>query len=330
MSLYHFAAVVLLAVPAQVPDVVPGPSLPTPPAPVAARDADLAGNLITILDTTESRETFCLVLQLLSGMAEDANKAIPAVLRCAERLHIYYGMRDETTGRTREHQLLAEFISARASAYAGQPRKNGGAAGALDHVRQVQLDVCIAELESDGALRNFLPCIATDSLRSNGPGVALGFVKDRQELIGLLERLKKKGRAKIASKTSVATVSGKPGNLLCGGRIAVPVSSGLGTDAVRFEEFGTQLNFLPIVLGNGKIHLEVEPIINTLDAKTGFDTQRMHTTLEMEPTQTFVLCLRLAQRPADSGACATCTEKPAAGVMILVLTPYLVEELTAN
>jgi pilus assembly protein CpaC len=59
------------------------------------------------------------------------------------------------------------------------------------------------------------------------------------------------------------------------------------------------LTFLPIVLGNGKIYLEVEPIISQLNANNGFilagvavpgrDEQRVRTSVMMEPGQTFAI-----------------------------------------
>src|SRR5205823_13704060 len=75
--------------------------------------------------------------------------------------------------------------------------------------------------------------------------------------------------------------------------------AGLGQGAERFEEFGTRLNSLPIVLGNGRIHLEVEPEVSNRDAAAGVSiagatvpgraTQRVHTTIELESGQTFVI-----------------------------------------
>src|SRR5262249_2853749 len=56
---------------------------------------------------------------------------------------------------------------------------------------------------------------------------------------------------------------------------------------------------LPIVLGNGKIHLEVEPEVSALDAANGTNisgavvpgrvTRRVHTSVELEDGQTFVI-----------------------------------------
>jgi pilus assembly protein CpaC len=79
----------------------------------------------------------------------------------------------------------------------------------------------------------------------------------------------------------------------------VPVPAGLGQVGVQFEEFGTRLNFIPIVLGNGKIHLEVEPEFSALNAANGTNiqgtivpgrtTSRVNTTIELETGQTFVI-----------------------------------------
>lgn len=42
------------------------------------------------------------------------------------------------------------------------------------------------------------------------------------------------------------------------------MSGGVGVPSVSFKQFGTVVNFLPIVLGNGKIHLEVRPELELL------------------------------------------------------------------
>jgi pilus assembly protein CpaC len=127
----------------------------------------------------------------------------------------------------------------------------------------------------------------------------LGIFTNKQDFFGLLQALKEEDVAKIMAKPSLVTMSGRPASFLDGGEQAVPVPAGLGQVGVQFEEFGTRLNFLPIVLGNGKIHLEVEPEVSNLDAAFGTSingtvvpgrvTQRIHTTVELEDGQTYVL-----------------------------------------
>jgi pilus assembly protein CpaC len=129
--------------------------------------------------------------------------------------------------------------------------------------------------------------------------LVLGFVNNKQSFFGFLNALRNEGLAKVVSEPRLMTLSGRTASLLDGGEQAIPVPAGLGQVGTQFEEFGTRLNFLPIVLGNGKIHLEIEPEVSRLDAASGTSiqgtivpgraTQRVHTTVEMEDGQTLLL-----------------------------------------
>src|SRR5439155_11813944 len=70
---------------------------------------------------------------------------------------------------------------------------------------------------------------------------------------GFLQALRDEGLLKLVTEPRLVTLSGESAALLSGGRQAIPEAQGLGTTDVKFEPFGTTLNFLPIVLGNGKI-----------------------------------------------------------------------------
>jgi pilus assembly protein CpaC len=129
--------------------------------------------------------------------------------------------------------------------------------------------------------------------------VLFGVVHNGWGFLGYLNALRQEGVAKFIAQPRLVTKSGRPASFLVGGEQAIPVPAGLGQIGVQFEEFGTRLNFLPIVLGNGKIHLEVEPEISNLNAANGVsisgtvvpgrDTQRVNTTVELESGQTFVI-----------------------------------------
>jgi pilus assembly protein CpaC len=129
--------------------------------------------------------------------------------------------------------------------------------------------------------------------------ILFGVVHNGWGFLGYLNALRQEGVAKFIAEPRLVTKSGRPASFLVGGEQAIPVPAGLGQIGVQFEEFGTRLNFLPIVLGNGKIHLEVEPEISSLNAANGVtisgtvvpgrDTQRVNTTVELETGQTFVI-----------------------------------------
>ena len=135
----------------------------------------------------------------------------------------------------------------------------------------------------------------------NGAGTNLlfGVLHNGWNFLGFLQALRDDNLLKIVAEPRLVTMSGTPASFIDGGEQAVPVPAGLGQIGVQFEEFGTRLNFLPIVLGNGRIHLEVEPEFSTLDPANGVaiegtvvpgrDTHRAHATVEMEPDHTLVI-----------------------------------------
>jgi pilus assembly protein CpaC len=141
---------------------------------------------------------------------------------------------------------------------------------------------------------------------------------------------------------------------LSGGEQAVPIPAGLGQVGVQFEEFGTRLNFLPIVLGEGKIHLEVEPEVSSLNAAFGTSingtvvpgrtTQRVHTTVELEDGQTFVIG-GLIQRditgvstkvpvigeiPFLSAAFSSKSFTETESELVILVTPHLVDAMSCD
>jgi Flp pilus assembly secretin CpaC len=93
---------------------------------------------------------------------------------------------------------------------------------------------------------------------------------------------------------SVVTLSGRTGELLVGGEQAVPQATG-----IRFVDVGTHLTFLPIVLGNGSINLQIDTSQSALEEALGVHIQgaevaghgvdRVHTTVQLQDGQSLVL-----------------------------------------
>ncbi|MCS6852827.1 MAG: hypothetical protein NZ700_16840 [Gemmataceae bacterium] len=128
----------------------------------------------------------------------------------------------------------------------------------------------------------------------------LGLLYPNSGFLPFLRALRDEGLVKLLAEPKLVTLSGRPARFLSGGQQAVPNVSGLGGIAgVQFVPFGTELQFLPIVLGNGKIYLEVNPSISTLDQAAGTVIngapvpgrieQTVRTSVLMEDGQTFVI-----------------------------------------
>jgi len=98
------------------------------------------------------------------------------------------------------------------------------------------------------------------------------------------------------------TLSGKPAQFISGGETPILTTSGIGSPTVQYRSFGTTITVLPVVLGNGKIHLEVAPVLSSRNDANGiiipgavntiipgFDTRGAQVTVQMEDGQTVAI-----------------------------------------
>lgn len=83
--------------------------------------------------------------------------------------------------------------------------------------------------------------------------------------LGVLDALRQDNLAKIMAEPALMTVSGRPASFNVGGEIPVLVPQSLGTTSIEYKKYGTQLDFIPIVQGNGLIRLEIRPRISEID-----------------------------------------------------------------
>jgi Flp pilus assembly secretin CpaC len=130
-----------------------------------------------------------------------------------------------------------------------------------------------------------------------------GVTGNSSSFFGFLEALDRIGCAKIVARPTLITLSGRPADFLVGGELPYPSFelvgiTGAATPAVDFKPFGTRLSFVPVVLGNGLIRLDVLPEIVQVTKETVvisgveipvFNTQRLRATVEMESGQSLAL-----------------------------------------
>ena len=86
------------------------------------------------------------------------------------------------------------------------------------------------------------------------------------QFIGALDALRQDDLAKVLAEPNVVTVSGRPAYFNAGGEFPVLVPQSLGTVSIQYRPYGTQVDFVTIVLGNGRVRLEVRPRVSEIDA----------------------------------------------------------------
>ncbi|MCE9530661.1 MAG: hypothetical protein K8T89_05960 [Planctomycetes bacterium] len=195
---------------------------------------------------------------------------------------------------------------------------------------------------------------AVSALPTSLPNLVLGIVPAQFQ--GLLQALKVEGLAKLIAEPKLVTQSGRPARFLSGGQQpTIGPTSGITGPGVVYQDVGTELDFLPIVYGNGKIYLEVAPRIravnfgnNTINVGgttvPAFDDQSVRTSIVMEAGQTFAIGgLIQTSLQATSTKVPFLGELPFFGVLfsqtsqteqeselVILVTPHLVDPMDCN
>jgi pilus assembly protein CpaC len=358
----------------------------TDPTAILITGLDAGATRITMVDDQGAEESLDVVVQFdVEYLRSLLQRAVPT----ASVLPIPSANNTVILTGTVAHAEDVDVIMRAAISIVGGPERVINAMR-VGGVQQVQLDVVVARVSREkirqmsfdfmefgnqhvvastpgggftipttsigNTLPGFPPIITNSVGAPNGvpSNLFLAVFNRKQEFFGLLQALKDEDVAKIMAKPTLVTLSGRPASFLDGGEQAVPVPAGLGQVGVQFEEFGTRLNFVPIVLGNGKIHLEVEPEVSDLNPAFGTSingtvvpgrtTQRVHTTVEMGDGETFVIG-GLIQHDSTG----TATKVPIVGEipflgaafsrkatddreseLIIVVTPHLVDAMACD
>jgi pilus assembly protein CpaC len=184
--------------------------------------------------------------------------------------------------------------------------------------------------------------------------VAFGVVGDDSSFFGFIEALRRNDLIKVLAEPTLITVSGRPAFFNSGGEFPILVPQSLGTTSIQFKKFGTQVDFVPIVLGNGNIRLEVRPKVSELDDSRGINVNGVtvpalkervvDTAVEMKPGQTLALA-GLVQTKLESSnkGLPWISELPYIGVpfrrvreqvneveLLILVTPEVIEAVDCN
>lgn len=159
---------------------------------------------------------------------------------------------------------------------------------------------------------------ANPALMGGGPGSPAGmssisesvtmagsyFQSESMDLRIFLEAVEANQLGSVLAEPTVVTRSGEPAEFLVGGEVPIPMVTNIGAGTgsqytVLFKKFGVQLNFLPTVLSEDRIHLQVTPEVSEPDFSSGvrvlgqviptFITRRVTTSVELGNGESLVL-----------------------------------------
>jgi len=139
----------------------------------------------------------------------------------------------------------------------------------------------------------------------------------------LVDALHRNELVKLLAEPTVVATHGRPARFTVGGRVPYIVPGANGQVQVNYQDYGTSIDFLPFVVGPGRIRLEVRPEVSEVDPTrsivsnganvTAFTTRYVETAVEMQAGQTFALAGLLQSR----------TDAKTARTPLLGAIPYL-------
>jgi pilus assembly protein CpaC len=165
-------------------------------------------------------------------------------------------------------------------------------------------DITAIDRAAPIGLYNTPPVLNDPFVNPQGANLFFGLITARSSFLGFIDALRTENLIKDLANPSLVTLSGRPATFTVGGEQPFGTAgaagiSGGGGAGISFKEFGTRLTFLPIVLGDGRIRLEIETEVsgvsnpNVADGTNvvapSFATTRLHNTVELGNGETLAL-----------------------------------------
>jgi hypothetical protein len=129
-------------------------------------------------------------------------------------------------------------------------------------------------------------------------GGTVNVVNRGDVLFNALDALRKANLVKILAEPTLVTVSGRMVSFREGGAVPAP-AVGDGKSIADLTTYGTEVNLLPTILGNGRLRIELHAKLSELDLRQtvdrrsmsvpGVTTREIETGVELQPGQTLAL-----------------------------------------
>jgi pilus assembly protein CpaC len=172
-----------------------------------------------------------------------------------------------------------------------------------------------------------------------------------------LRFLRQNSLVRVLAEPNLMAMSGHRANFLAGGEYPIPVAQqGTDNNTIEFREFGVRLDFMPIVLDDGRVRLSVTPEVSTIDEALGttlvlggepvpgLNTRRAHTTVELRQGQTLAIAgllqvildgqtariPALGDLPIIGPLFSNTGHRREEKELLVLVTPYLVQPMEAD
>lgn len=166
-----------------------------------------------------------------------------------------------------------------------------------------------------------------------------------------IKALEDRGVARRLAEPNLIARSGEKASFLAGGEFPIPVSEEDGKITVDYKKYGVSLDFMPKVLADGLISLDIEPEVSSIDTSAsynignisipGFVVRRARTSIDLKSGQSFMMAgLLQSQNDMIQQRVPGVGKMPVLGPLfsskayqrretdlVIIVTPYLVKPI---
>lgn len=170
-------------------------------------------------------------------------------------------------------------------------------------------------------------------------------------LQGSLSVLNQHGLAKLIAQPTLVSLSGQRAEFLAGGEIPIPVPNQNGQVQIQYREFGTRLMFIPTVLADDVIDVQVQLEMSAIDEAVGarlngfsvpgFSSRKVNGHVRLKSGMTFAIAGLLSERismtrdefpglgriPVIGALFRTITHQREESELLVYITPRLVRPM---
>ena len=99
----------------------------------------------------------------------------------------------------------------------------------------------------------------------NNSSLTFGIAGGDKSALLFLDALRQERLLKVLAEPKQTATNGRPAYFTAGGEFPVPIPQGLGATGIEFRRFGVQLTVVPVMLGEGRLRLEIDTSVSDLD-----------------------------------------------------------------
>ncbi|MDX1930250.1 MAG: pilus assembly protein N-terminal domain-containing protein [Pirellulaceae bacterium] len=142
---------------------------------------------------------------------------------------------------------------------------------------------------------------------------SIGVAENGTQFFSSIRALRQNNLVKVLANPTLTAVDGRPASFNVGGEIPIVVPSGLGQVGIQYREYGTRVDYVAKIRGEGRVYLEVRPYVSEIDptrsvtiqgtSVPGLRSRFLETGVELQAGQTLALggLLQMRTESINSG-----------------------------